>query len=386
MICERGVIDRARNIIAAFAPLVETNVTPRDRFGVRASLFFPGARQPFVWPPSSFAPQQVGCVCRQEMGMQRRDFLKMSLGTAAVAALASQARAEELPKEIRIGTQKGGFFPAVKARHTIEDTFKPLGIAVAWVDFQFGPPLLEAINVGSVDFGYVGDAPPIFAQAANARIRYAAAVKQNGNTQAIVVPADSPIKTLADLKGKRIAFGKGSSAHNLLVAALEKAGLSWSDITPAPLAPADATAAFVKGSVDAWSIWDPYLALAELKENARVVVWDKDVHKPNAFYIAGQDFVEKYPALVAKLNATFAAEGIWANNHHEEVAKAQAEATGVDLDAIRRFVDRSNYSVVPADDEVLKSQQAVADRFTRFGLIPKTINVADIVWKWTPST
>ena len=116
--------------------------------------------------------------------------------------------------------------------------------------------------------------------------------------QAIIVPKDLPIKTLADLKGKRVAFGKGSSAHNLLVAALEKAGLSWGDISPAPLAPADATAAFVKGSVDAWSIWDPYLALAELKENARVIAFDKDVHKPNAFYIAGSDFVDKHPALV----------------------------------------------------------------------------------------
>ncbi len=156
--------------------------------------------------------------------MKRREFLKLSLGTAAIAALSSQARGEAAPKEIRIGTQKGGFFPAVKARHTVEDVFKPLGIDIKWVDFQFGPPLLEAINVGSVDFGYVGDSPPIFAQAANARIRYVAAVKQQGNTQAIIVPQDSPIKTLADLKGKRVAFGRGSSAHNLLVAALEKGG------------------------------------------------------------------------------------------------------------------------------------------------------------------
>jgi sulfonate transport system substrate-binding protein len=318
--------------------------------------------------------------------MKRREFIKLSLGTVAVAALSSQARGEAAPKEIRIGTQKGGFFPAVKARHTVEDVFKPLGVDVKWVDFQFGPPLLEAINVGSVDFGYVGDSPPIFAQAANARIRYVAAVKQLGTTQAIVVPQDSTIKTLADLKGKRVAFGKGSSAHNLLVAALEKAGLTWADITPAPLAPADATAAFVKGSVDAWSIWDPYLALAELKEHARVIVFDKDVHKPNAFYIAGADFVDKYPALIAKLNAVFAAEGVWADTHHEEVAQAQAEATGVDIEAIRRFVDRSNYRVVPVNGEVIESQQAVADRFARLGLIPKPINVADIVWKWTPGS
>jgi sulfonate transport system substrate-binding protein len=322
----------------------------------------------------------------QEQLMKRREFLTLSVGAAAVAALSSGAMGEAGPKEIRIGTQKGGFFPAVRQRHTLEDAFKPLGIEIKWIDFQFGPPLLEAINVGSVDFGYVGDSPPIFAQAAGAAIRYVAAVKSDGTTQAIVVPQDSPIKTLADLKGKRVAFGKGSSAHNLLVAALEKAGLTWSDITPAPLAPADATAAFVKGSVDAWSIWDPYLALAELKENARVIVFDKDVHQANAFYIAGSDFVAKYPALVARLNQVFASEGVWADQHHEEVAKAQAEATGVDLEAIRRFVDRSNYRIVPLDDDVIKSQQAVADRFARLGIIPKPVKISEIVWKWTPGS
>jgi sulfonate transport system substrate-binding protein len=318
--------------------------------------------------------------------MKRREFLKLSVGAAAGAALSSRAMGEVGLKEIRIGTQKGGFFPAARQRHTLEDAFKPLDIDIKWIDFQFGPPLLEAINVGSVDFGYVGDTPPIFAQAAGARIRYVAAVKSEGNTQAIVVPQDSPIKTLADLKGKRIAFGRGSSAHNLLVAALEKAGLTWSDITPAPLAPADATAAFVKGSVDAWSIWDPYLALAELQENARAIAFEKDVRKQNAFYIAGSDFVEKYPTLVARLNQVFAAEGVWADQHHEEVAKAQAEATGVDIEAIRRFVDRSNYRVVPVDDDVIDSQQVVADRFSRLGLIPKPVKISEIVWKWTPGS
>jgi sulfonate transport system substrate-binding protein len=314
----------------------------------------------------------------------RRAILASALLLASFAT--SPARAGDTPAEIRIGTQKGGFFPAVRQRHSVEDAFKPLGIEIKWIDFQFGPPLLEAINAGSVDFGFVGDSPPIFAQAGGAGIRYVAAVKSDGNTQAIIVPQNSPIKTLADLRGKRIAFGKGSSAHNLLVAALEKAGVPWNEITAAPLAPADATAAFVKGSVDAWSIWDPYLALAELKENARVIAFDKDVHKPNAFYIARADFVDKQPALVARLNSVFASEGRWADDHHEEVAKAQAEATGVDIEAIRRFVDRSNYRVVPVDDEVIKSQQAVADRFFKLGLIPKPVNVSDIVWKWAPAS
>ena len=316
----------------------------------------------------------------------RRSIIAGALIFASLAISPAQAQAQDKPTEIRIGTQKGGFFPAVRQRRTVEDAFKPLGIEIKWVDFQFGPPLLEAINVGAVDFGFVGDSPPIFAQAGGARIRYVAAVKSDGNTQAIIVPKDSPIKTVADLKGKRVAFGKGSSAHNLLVAALEKAGLSYGDISPAPLAPADATAAFLKGSVDAWSIWDPYLAIAELKENARVIVFDKDVHKPNAFYIAGSDFVDKHPALVAKLNAVFASEGRWADGHHDEVAKAQAEATGVDIDAVKRFVSRSSYRVVPVDDEAVKSQQAIADRFAKLGLIPKPVNVSDIIWKWSPGS
>jgi sulfonate transport system substrate-binding protein len=319
--------------------------------------------------------------------VKRREFVKLSLASAAGLALSSVARAEDQPRLIRIGTQKGGFFfPAVMQRRTVENAFKPLGVDIQWVDFQFGPPLLEAINVGSVDFGYVGDAPPIFAQAANAGIRYAAAVKQGGGTQAIIVRNGSPIHSLTDLKGKRIAFGKGSSGHNLLVAALEKAGIAWSDIVPIPLAPADATAAFAQGAVDAWSIWDPYLAMAELKGDARVLVFAREIHEPNAFVIVRADFVEKYPSLVSRLNTVFAAEGVWANAHHEEVAQAQATATGVDIEAIRRFVARSNYSVVPVDDDVIKVQQSVADRFARLGLIPKPVRVADIVWKWTPGS
>jgi sulfonate transport system substrate-binding protein len=314
----------------------------------------------------------------------RRDILGGALVLAALAI--SPAHAQDKPAEIRIGTQKGGFISAVRQRHAVEDAFKPLGIEIKWIDFQFGPPLLEAINAGSVDFGYVGDSPPIFAQAGGARIRYVATVKSEGNTQAIIVPQDSPIKTLADLRGKRVAFGKGSSAHNLLIAALEKAGLSWSDITPAPLAPADATAAFVKGSVDAWSIWDPYLALAELKQKARVIAFGQDVHEANAFFIAASDFVEKSPLLVARLNDVVASEGLWADAHHEEVAKAQAEATGVDIEASRRFVDRSDYRVVPVDDVTVRSQQLVADRFARLGLITKPVNVSDIVWRWSPGS
>ena len=200
------------------------------------------------------------------------------------------------------------------------------------------------------------------------------------------MPQDSPLKSVADLKGKKVAFGKGSSAHNLLVAALEKAGVAWTDITPVPLAPADATAAFSKGAVDAWSIWDPYVALAELKFKARAIAWNLDVHQSNAFFIVGADFVQKYPSLVARLNEVFASEGKWAEAHREEVSTAYASATGVDIEAVRRAVQRSTYQAAPVDADVIKTQQTVADRFAKLGLIPHPVRVADIVWKWTPGS
>nr|WP_249225739.1 aliphatic sulfonate ABC transporter substrate-binding protein [Tardiphaga alba] len=305
--------------------------------------------------------------------------------TLLLSQFTSKAPAAEQPKEIRIGFQKAGIFPAVKQRGTLEKIFKEKGITIKWVEFQFGPPILEAINTGNVDFGYAGDTPPIFAQVARANLLYVAAVPSIGYNQGIVVPENSPIKTLADLKGKKIGFGKGSSAHNTLVATLEKAKLAWSDITPVYLNPADAAAAFASGNIDAWSIWDPYLSLAE-NGKARVIAFAKDVQESNSFFLANKEFTNAHGDIVALLNKTFADEGKWAEANRPEVASKLQEATGVDKAATTRAVERSNYTVVPISDKVIATQQETADRFHKLGLIPKAINVRDIVWTWTPGS
>ena len=153
----------------------------------------------------------------------------------------------------------------------MEKRLKEVGVDnVKWVEFQFGPPLLEALGAGAVDIGVVGDTPPIFAQAAKANLVYVASTPASAS--AILVPKDSPIRSVADLKGKKVAIAKGSSSHNLTIQALAKNGLSFGDIEPVYLAPADAVAAFSTGSVDAWTIWDPYFAIAENKHNARILV------------------------------------------------------------------------------------------------------------------
>lgn len=315
------------------------------------------------------------------MSKSRRAVLAAIAATLLLSQFTSKAPAADQPKEIRIGFQKAGLFPAVKQRGTLEKIFKARGIEVRWVEFQFGPPILEAINTGNVDFGYTGDAPPIFAQAARANLLYVAAVPSIGYNQGIVVPDTSPIKTLADLKGKKVGFGKGSSAHNTIIAALEKAGLTYADITPLYLGPADAVAAFAGGNVDAWAIWDPYLALAE-NGKVRVIAFSKDVQESNSFFLANKDFTSKHGDIVALLNKTFAEEGKWAAANLGEVAARLQEATGVDKAAVTRAVERSEYNVVPITDKIIATQQQTADRFFKLGLIPKPVQVKDIVWEW----
>src|SRR5450756_2225992 len=226
---------------------------------------------------------------RQEIGMKRREFLKLSLGTAGVAALSQPARAQTDIREIRIGYQKNGVLVIARQRATLEQHFAPQGIAVKWVEFSSGPPMLEAMHVGRIDYGAVGDSPPIFAQSAGAAIVYAAG-QPITNGQGILVQSNSPIRAIADLKGKRVGFTKGSSAHNIVVQTLEKAGLSYADITPVYLTPPDAGPAFANGSIDAWSIWDPYLAIGETRQNGHILVNAAEITKANSFYIANRDF------------------------------------------------------------------------------------------------
>ena len=314
--------------------------------------------------------------------MNRRQFLLTT--AAAVLAPVREGLAEPV-REIRFGYQKTAIPLVVKARKLLEQRFESQGATVKWVEFAFGPPLLEAVNAGAVDYGYTGDAPPIFAQAARARIAYVAVIPARGYGQAIVVPGDSAARTLADLKGKKIGVAKGSSAHNLLISALESQSIAWSDISPIYLAPADAAAAFSRGAIDAWSIWDPFFAIAELKQKARPLPIDPKSTAQNSFFLANRDFLAKHADVVAAVNEEIAKATNWAGEHRDEVAALWAEASGVDLAAQKRAVERAEFSFGPLTDAVIDQQQAVADRFQRLGLIPAPIVVRDIVWFWKQS-
>jgi aliphatic sulfonates family ABC transporter substrate-binding protein len=304
----------------------------------------------------------------------------LALAAGAPLLRAAHAQSQNAPREFRIGFQKTGPLLVAKQNGDFERALDPLGIGVKWSEFTYGPPLLEALNLGSIDFGAVGDAPPIFAQAARAKLVYVAATPSRGASQAILVPETSPLKSVADLKGKRLAFARGSSAHSLAVGAVEQAGLAWSAITPVELPPADAGAAFARGSVDAWSIWDPFFALAEIQRNARVLVAGEAVEPQSSFFLANRGFAEAHPRLVARAIGILAQVSDWSRAHPNEVARLSADATGLLPEATRRATARTTFEVVPLTDAIVAQQQRVADRFHRLGLIPRAVAVRDIVW------
>ena len=314
--------------------------------------------------------------------MKRRDFLKLSLGTAAVTALPVRARAEAGVKEIRVGYQKNGVLVLARQQATLEKHFKPQGIDVKWVEFSSGPPMMEAMNVGSIDYGAVGDSPPVFAQAAGAAIVYAAG-QPITNGQGILVPQNSAIKSIADLRGKRIGFTKGSSAHNITVQTLEKAGLTYADVTPVYLTPPDAGPAFANGSIDAWAIWDPYFAIGETKQNGRILVNASEITKTNSFYIANRDFAKNHGSVLQQIIDVTTSTAKWAEQHRDEVAKSLSAVTGIALDIQTIAANRSAFAVGPITEDIIATQQGVADRFFRLGLIPRQIAIRDIVWRNT---
>jgi sulfonate transport system substrate-binding protein len=315
--------------------------------------------------------------------MKRRDLLKLSAlgavsGIIGPSRANAQARAGGNAKEIRIGYQKNGVLVIARQQFVLERKLAPRGIDVKWVEFTSGPPMLEAMNVGSIDLGQVGDTPPIFAQASGAAIVYVAG-QAITNGQGILVRPDSDIRTLANLKGKRVGLTKGSSAHNVVVIALEKAGLSYGDITPVYLSPPDAAAAFTRGSIEVWAVWDPYFAIGE-KRGGRVLAHASELAKTNSFYIANQGFAARLPQVLREVIDTLAETALWAEANRDKVAKALAEVTGLDLEIQTIAANRSSFAIGRLSDEIIETQQAVADRFYRLGLIPSPIIVRNAVW------
>ncbi|WP_326541023.1 sulfonate ABC transporter substrate-binding protein [Pseudorhodoferax sp.] len=297
--------------------------------------------------------------------------------TAAAIALPSLGAFAQSPQRVlRIGHQKGGL-SVLKGRGTLDKRLAPLGVAIKWTEFTAGPVQLEALNVGSIDFGDVGEAPPIFAQAAGAPLAYVAATVHRPASEAVLVPAQSAIRTVADLKGKKIALNKGSNVHYFIVKLFEKHGLAYGDLNLVFLPPADARAAFEKGSIDAWVIWDPFLAAAEKTLGARVLADAQGVVGNRAYYFSSLDYVAKNADVLAIVTEEINALDRWSEANKDAFAGELSALLGLPKPVLDLSVGRSRYGVTPITRAILAEQQQIADTFYTLKLIPKPIKVLE---------
>ncbi|WP_150679568.1 aliphatic sulfonate ABC transporter substrate-binding protein [Pandoraea pneumonica] len=311
-----------------------------------------------------------------------------TLGTAA-GALSSlthsaNARAADAPLTLRIGYQKSStLIVLAKTRGTLAKALAPHNVTLTWHEFTSGLPLLEALNVGSIDFSAdVADTVPVFAQAAGARIAYVARETPSPDAEAILVPQNSPIRSLADLKGKRVAVTKGAGVHYLLIAALQSIGLRFSDVQPAYLTPADARAAFASGNVDAWVTWDPFFASVEQQDKVRILSTARGLAGYQRYYLATPAFARDHDAVLRAVYQTLRETGQWVRTNPREAAAQLAPVWGVDTAIVEAANRRRSYDVQPVVRDAIAEQQRIADVFTQAGLLPKRIDAADAtIWQ-----
>lgn len=302
----------------------------------------------------------------------RRAFLTALGATLAGTALPSWASYQS--DQFRIGYQKAAStLVLLKAHGSLEKRLAPLGIKVSWNEFPAGPQLLEGLNVGAIDFGYVGEAPPVFAQAAGADFVYTAYEIPTPRAEGVVVAQDSPIKTVAGLKGKKVAFNKGSDVHWFIVALLRKNGLDFSDIQPVYLAPADARAALERNAVDAWAIWDPFLAAVQAQSHARLLADAQGVASHHQFFLSQREFAQKRGDVIGIALDALGKEGQWIRANTPAAAAQLAPIQGLDAGIIESGLRHYEHIYKPIDNAVLDEQQRIADTFFELKLIPRKI-------------
>lgn len=305
--------------------------------------------------------------------------LTVSTTLVSCSAQNSQGKTESAgikTKVVHMGYQSSG--DLVRLKKVLENRLTPLGISVEWAQFAAGPQLMEAMNVGKIDVGSVGETPPIFAQVAGAKLVYIASGKPgNGEGSAIVVPTNSPIRSLADLKGKKVVFQKGSASHYLLVKALEEVGLKYSDIQPISMPPIEASSAFAQGKIDAWVTWDPYLAMVEKAGSARILRNATGISTQGGYYMALRTFATENPELVRIILEEIDKVGKWADANHQDVKELLLPVLKLEPQVLEVVIRRRSYGLRPIAPEIMAGQQRIADLFYQTKVIPKPINVQE---------
>lgn len=315
-------------------------------------------------------------------GVGRRLLAVLGLSTSLALAASPSFAAEDV---LRIGYQKSSSLLIIlKGQGALEKLLAPLGVKVQWHEFSSGLPLLEGVNVGSIDLSAdVAEPVPLFAQAAGAKLTYLVQETPSPTAQAIVLPKNSPIKAVAELKGKTVGFAKAAGAHYLTLRALETAGLGLNDVQVAYLQPADGRAAFEKGAIDAWAIWDPFLAAVQAQSGARVLI---DGTASNVgyrrFYLTSSAYAQRRPDVLEKVVEALRETGRWIKKNPTQAAAFHAPLIGLDAAVVEVANGRRSYDVALVDEAALLEQQKIADAFTAEKLLPKKLDVRENdIWK-----
>lgn len=288
------------------------------------------------------------------------------------------AEAQE-EKVVRIGYQKNCPFVILKGLGTLEERLEPLGYTVEWNEFQAGPALVEALNAGSIDIGRTGNTPVIFAQASGTPFKTFAAGKPKFHGSGILVPEDSPIKSLEDLENKKISFAKGSSSHYLIVKALEEAGIDYNDISPAFLQPGDARVAFEQGNVDAMVVWDPFTASTELHSDGVLLTNGEGLTTDRDFFIATDTFANEQEDITDIIVEELIKSSDWANENTDELVEMLTPILNIEEDSIRLASERRDYGVDEISAEIIEEQQNIADLFYDLDIIPTKVDVEEVM-------
>lgn len=294
------------------------------------------------------------------------------LALGAALLLAGHSYAEQR-LELRIGDQKGN----MRAQLEAADALRDLPYDIRWAEFPAAAPLAEALNAGAIDAGIIGDAPLLFALASGAQVKAIAVDKSDAYGTAVLVEPKSALKSAADLKGKRIATGRGSIGHYVALKALASAGLSEKDVEFRFLGPVDAKVALANGSVDAWATWEPYTALAELSGQGRVLVNGRGLSSGNSF-LAATDKALADPARREALQdylTRLAKAQDWANRNLDSYSKTLAQIIGFPVEAARLQFERRQLRWQAVDAQTIGEQQDTADFYQAHGLIAERLEV-----------
>lgn len=295
----------------------------------------------------------------------------MMIRQLAILALSTAAAASAVT--LRIGDQKGGNQSLLQAAGEL----RSVPYQIEWTEFPAAAPLLEALNAGAIDAGYVGNAPFLFAYATGVPARVISVVRQNSDGLAIVVPAKSSIQSAHDLKGRRIGTGRGSIGHYLVLATLEKAGLRPEDVHPVFLGPIDARTALSSGAIDAWATWDPYTSMLEIAEGARRVATGNGLSADKSYLVAGVAAIQQKRAELADFALRLSRARQWALAHIDEYADTWAKVTGNPEPVAKRWFNRAQIHNIAIDDALIADQQSIVDLYARNGVIPKRFSVRE---------